>query len=111
MRISSPNAIVRWRRPLSLAGILILALFAGSCTDQGTSPFAPAEEADAPSIAFNLQQAPEFVCGDELSVTLLAGQTADAGTVTVSNDEENIYVTFSAAPGCSPKRSTMMARR
>jgi len=37
------------------------------------------------------------ICGEPTVVTLFAGQTIDAGTVTVSNDDQgNLYVTFSA---------------
>ena len=34
-------------------------------------------------------------CGTPTVVTLLAGQTIDAGTVTIANDDINLYVTFS----------------
>ncbi|MGR5140231.1 hypothetical protein ACQKPX_00965 [Photobacterium sp. DNB23_23_1] len=37
------------------------------------------------------------ICGEPTEVTLFAGQTIDAGTVTISNDENNLYVTFSTA--------------
>ncbi|MFN8243256.1 MAG: hypothetical protein U0X40_04295 [Ferruginibacter sp.] len=36
---------------------------------------------------------------DPTTVTLIAGQTLDAGTVSVSNDASNIYVTYSTANG------------
>jgi hypothetical protein len=39
----------------------------------------------------------EGYCGTPDVVTLWAGQTIDAGTVTVSNDEFNLYVTFTTA--------------
>jgi hypothetical protein len=39
------------------------------------------------------------ICGTPQVVTLFAGQTIDAGTVTVSNDENNLYVTFSSTNG------------
>jgi hypothetical protein len=34
------------------------------------------------------------ICGDPLAVTLWAGQTTDAGSVTISNDANNLYVQF-----------------
>lgn len=37
------------------------------------------------------------ICGTPKVVTLFAGQTINAGTVTVSNDENNLYVTFTTA--------------
>ena len=40
----------------------------------------------------------ELVC-PELEVPLCAGQTMDAGTVTVSNDDATLYVTFTTASG------------
>jgi len=44
--------------------------------------------------------APEaFPCGDLMQVKLLAGQTKDAGTVTVSNDEDYVYVTYETKNG------------
>ena len=36
------------------------------------------------------------ICGTPQPVTLFAGQTIDAGTVTVSNDDTSLYVTYSA---------------
>jgi hypothetical protein len=36
-------------------------------------------------------------CGTTTEVILYAGQTIDSGTVTIKNDENNLYVTFSAA--------------
>lgn len=39
------------------------------------------------------------VCGTPTVTTLFAGQTIDAGTVTVSNDSSNLYVTFSTTNG------------
>lgn len=45
----------------------------------------PAPAAAAPALA---------ICGTEFYYTLYAGQTIDAGTVTVSNDANNLYVTF-----------------
>lgn len=38
-------------------------------------------------------------CGIPKVVTLFAGQTIDAGTVTVENDENDLYVTFTSAHG------------
>lgn len=38
-------------------------------------------------------------CGEPEVVTLWAGQTIDAGTVTVANDENYLYVTFTTANG------------
>lgn len=35
------------------------------------------------------------ICGEPTVVTLVAGQYIDAGTVTVANDADNLYVTFS----------------
>lgn len=39
------------------------------------------------------------VCGTATVTTLYAGRTIDAGTVTVSNDSSNLYVTFSTQDG------------
>jgi hypothetical protein len=39
------------------------------------------------------------VCGTPTVTTLFAGQTIDAGTVTVSNDSANLYVTYSTTNG------------
>ena len=38
-------------------------------------------------------------CGTPTVVTLFAGQTIDAGTVTIANDENYLYVTFSTSNG------------
>jgi hypothetical protein len=39
------------------------------------------------------------ICGDITTVTLFAGQTIDAGTVSVWNDADNLYVQFSTTGG------------
>lgn len=39
----------------------------------------------------------QTICGTPQAVTLFAGQTIEAGTVTVSNDENNLYVAFTTA--------------
>jgi hypothetical protein len=38
-------------------------------------------------------------CGTPTDVTLYAGQTIESGTVTIANDEDNLYVTFTAENG------------
>lgn len=38
-------------------------------------------------------------CGDPLIVTLYAGQTIDVGTVAVTNDDTNLYVTYNTTGG------------
>jgi hypothetical protein len=43
------------------------------------------------------EEHPAAVCGTSEVVTLWAGQTIDAGTVTVENDADYLYVTFSTA--------------
>ncbi len=48
----------------------------------------PAPAAAAPALS---------ICGTATTVTLFAGQTIDAGTVTVSNDANNLYVTFTTS--------------
>lgn len=41
------------------------------------------------------------ICGEPTTVTLIAGQHINAGTVTVTNDATNLYVTYSTANGWS----------
>ena len=50
-----------------------------------------------PALAAHLVGADD--CGTSTVVILFAGQTTDAGTVTVANDETNLYVTFSTSDG------------
>jgi hypothetical protein len=51
------------------------------------------------SIASPAANAEVDYCGTPKLVTLYAGQTIDAGTVTVSNDADNLYVTYTTANG------------
>ncbi len=51
----------------------------------------------APVLGATAAQAAETtptLCGTPVEATLYAGQTTDAGTVTIGNDEDNLYVTF-----------------
>lgn len=67
----------------SLSALLVVALLAGLF---GVA--FPAASAEAATY-----------CGTPAVATLFAGQTIDAGTVTVSNDDNNLYVTFTTADG------------
>jgi len=73
-----------------LLGVLFVALFFMSCEKQQiTDKFGNTSDADQMSLKSLTE-----VCGSEIW-TIWAGQDIDAGTLTVSNDETNIYVTYS----------------
>lgn len=74
----------------------LLAVFAtlAACADQdgaitGVAP------AGGPSYSMDEIR----TCGDDTQVALLAGQHTPAGTVTVGNDDENLYVTYTTTGG------------
>jgi hypothetical protein len=50
------------------------------------------------------------VCGTSTVVNLLAGQTIPAGTVTISNDASNLYVTISTQDGWLLKQTHLSVR-
>ena len=70
------------RRRVGLTVILMFAVILGLL---GQSPIANASEHDYTA------------CGTPEILTLWAGQTINAGTVTIANDAENLYVTFDTA--------------
>lgn len=72
-----------------LLGYLSMALFLifFSCDQQG--------EIEVPqSTIMTKSQIEKMSCGESMTVTLTAGQHIDAGTVTVSNDDTYLYVTY-----------------
>ena len=78
-------------RHLKIAySLLSLAVLATACTDRPLTPTGP--DAAHPAVR-SVLDAPD-VCGEETTVRLLAGQTINAGSVVVSNDETNLYVTY-----------------
>ena len=44
---------------------------------------------------YTIQECVVEVCGEELEIDLVAGQTMDAGSVTIWNNEEYLYITYS----------------
>ena len=92
-------------RPLNIAyRLLSIAALATACTDRTFSTTGPT--AAQPAVR-SLLDAPN-VCGVETTVRLLAGQTLDVGSVTVSNDETNLYVTYTTS-GSWSLRETHLA--
>lgn len=68
----------------------VLALAALLAVLAAALPFSAQTASAAPAMA---------ICGTPKVVTLFAGQTIDAGTVTVGNDQDNLYVMFTSANG------------
>lgn len=87
------------RRWSELPPLLALALAIGAC-DEGapTSPARPTSS-EAPSVSAAVHPDGVDACGDPLEVDLLADQDIDVGSVTVANDEENLYVTYATSDG------------
>lgn len=85
-------------RPQVSLPVLAIALIFGlaACGDRGpVAPTSPEAVPIAPSVVTDGVEA----CGDPLEVELLAGQDIDVGSVTVANDEDNLYVTYVAEDG------------
>jgi hypothetical protein len=77
----------------AILSLTIIALALASCSKDES--FFPADQSlEARGLAGD-----EDPCGTPTVTTLLAGQFIDAGTVTVYNSEENLYVTYTTANG------------
>jgi hypothetical protein len=82
--------------PRASAAILLLVLGTLGCSEM-TAPQSPA--AGPPGVA-PLALSLESPCGDPLVVPLvIGGAQGEIGTVTVSNDESQLYVTLAVNPG------------
>lgn len=75
------------RKQLLLLGTLAF-IFLASCQKQDTNQVTPQAEP-----AKTLKSGVDDPCYEE-SYTIYGGQTIEVGTLTVSNDEENIFVTY-----------------
>lgn len=75
------------RKQVLLFSTLVF-IFLASCQKQETNQITPQTEA-----AKTLKSGVDDPCYEE-SYTIYAGQHIDVGTLTVSNDEENIFVTY-----------------
>jgi hypothetical protein len=74
--------------------VLAIVIGISSCKKETTSPLAPQSPAhQLRSLSANTP------CGTSTVVELVAGQNMNAGTVTVSNDANNLTVTYSTANG------------
>jgi len=73
---------------------LALLLIVVSCSEQPSSPQVT-QENNTQSIMSVISEP----CGAAEEYTLYAGQTIDAGTVTIANDAENLCVTFNTTAG------------
>lgn len=83
-----------------LFGMVALLFVAFSCQkqdDQVMAPLSAMENNSVPQKALAISNAD--LCGTPTVVMLTAGQYIDAGTVTIGNDENNLYVTYSATNG------------
>ena len=75
-------------KKLLLGSICVLSLF--SCTKEN------ADNSSATPPKSTVQTTP---CGQVMTTALLAGQHIDAGTITVQNDANNLYVTYTTTNG------------
>lgn len=76
---------------LFLVPFITLAFF--SCEKEELTPTDEAPEST------NVTLESTSPCGSTMEQTLYAGQNIDAGTVSVSNDADNLYVTYTATNG------------
>lgn len=91
---------MRRRRSPFLPGLLsaLLILAAGACSERTpTSPVDP--DAPDPTASPDVLPATTEVCGDATEVDLVAGRDLAVGTVTVANDEDDLYVTYLVEEG------------
>ena len=79
------------RLPLLTPVLITVATVVSACAERADPPTAPRMR--VPFVAL----ANAATCGEPTSVALLAGQTIGAGTVIVSNDEDNLYVTYTTS--------------
>lgn len=76
---------------IKLIPILVLGMISFGCMDDGNETSPPSTETASESLKIeNLTP-----CGTPTVVEFYAGQHIDIGTITVQNDEDNLYVTYS----------------
>lgn len=85
-------------RPAPWVAVFLLAAVA-ACDDHTTVPTTEPEGPGPLSVAPALLPDDVDTCGENTRVSLVAGQHTDIGTVTVANDEDNVYVTFATGTG------------
>ena len=81
---------------LAFLGIAVIT----ACMEEGPTPTG-IDQLGIQTAVIVSADPPEAICGEEQVVTLWAGQNIDAGTVTVSHDEDNLYVTVETTGGWS----------
>jgi hypothetical protein len=80
------------KKTIKSIGILVLALTAMVSCDRQAAP-APAQQA-AP-----INNTSNSICGTPQIQNLMAGQNIVAGTISISNDANNVYVTYTTTGG------------
>lgn len=83
-----------------MLSILAILLFTVSCQKESeTTNFLPADNQPNPMALKSINLDNIDYCGTPSVETLVAGQNIDAGTVTVGNDENYVYVTYTSSNG------------
>lgn len=91
------NKTMTTSKLLGLAVLIFATLSCQKQDDQVVAPLTATSEAITPLKV--MAQAPIAYCGTPTVVMLTAGQHIDAGTVTVGNDADYLYVTYTATNG------------
>ena len=80
---------------LFIASVLALPLVVAGCGG-GDGPFGLIGRfmPQAPSALIGIARGADFVCGEPVVQELTAGQTIDIGSISISNDENFLYVKF-----------------
>lgn len=77
--------------------LLILSVLLTQCKKKENS--SSAEQNTSPVVSVNTSTITSFNCGQPQSQALIAGQNIVSGSVTVSNDKTNLYVTYTTQNG------------
>ena len=79
---------------LLIVSVLVLPVWMGGCGGGASGSLMGRFLPQAPSALIGIARNAEFVCGDPSVQDLTAGQNIDIGSITISNDEDFLYVAF-----------------
>lgn len=83
--------------PLKLIVVILFATFFNACNTSETEDPVSVDGRDI--LLQKTTQEGIVYCGEAMDFTLWAGQTINAGTLTVYNDKDNLYLTFNSTEG------------
>ncbi len=92
---------------VQLWAMVLIAAVAFTACDDSVSSISDAQMKSSTMSALAQSSAPAEICGEATVTTLWAGQHHDAGTLSVSNDGEYLYVTYATTGDWRLKKTHM----